>query len=208
MPSYASRVCKESAGRQSMQETPQRPQHRAEVASHIPGRLRVRLHHRSRQPHTIARLKEAIEGQEGIHGVEVNHAAGSLTVKYDPQAYQETAIWGVLQDLDVILGTTLDAPQIDAPAEGSGHSKAATTLTGALDDLDKRAAALTGHTINLRTLLPLSLAGIGAWRIWEQGLMVEMVPGWLMLWLAFDAFVKLNVLTSPTQATATDGTPG
>jgi hypothetical protein len=191
-----------------MQETPQRPQHHAEVASHIPGRLRVRLHRRSRHQHTMARLKDAIAGQEGIHGVEVNHAAGSLTVRYDPQAYQETAIWGVLQDLDVILGTTLEAPQIEAPAEGSGHSTAATTLTGALDDLDKRAAALTGHTLNLRTLFPLTLAGIGAWRIWEQGLMFEAVPGWLLLWLAFDAFVKLNVLTSPTQVTVTDGPPG
>jgi hypothetical protein len=156
----------------------------------------------------MARLKDAIEEQEGIQGVEVNHTAGSLTVKYDPQAYQETAIWGVLKDLDVILGTTLEAPQIEAPAEGGGHSKAAATLTGALDDLDKRAAALTGHTLNLRTLFPLTLAGIGAWRIWEQGLMFETVPGWLLLWLAFDAFVKLNVLTPPTQVTVTDGTPG
>src|SRR5215470_6323741 len=191
-----------------MQETPRGPQHRAEVASHIPGRLRVRLHHRSRQQHTMARLKDAIEGHKGIHGVEVNHAAGSLTVKYDPQAYQETAIWSVLQDLDVILGTVVDAPQIEAPAEESGHSTAATTLTGALDDLDKRTAALTGHTFNLRTLLPLSLAGIGAWRIWEQGFMLEMVPGWLMLWLAFDAFVKLNVLTPPPRVTDVPLPPG
>ncbi len=186
-------------------DTPRRRTHHAEVASHIPGRLRVRLHRGSRQQHTMTRLKHALEGQDGIQGVEVNHAAGSLTVKYDPQAYQETAIWGVLHDLDIILGTVIDAPQIEAPAEESGHSTAATTLTGALDDLDKRTAALTGHTLNLRTLFPLSLAGIGAWRLWEQGLMFEMVPGWLMLWLAFDAFVKLNVLTPPTRVPKTDG---
>jgi len=106
------------------------------------------------------------------------------------------------------LGTALDAPQIEAPAEGSGHSKAAATLTGALDDLDKRAAALTGHTVNLRTLFPLSLAGIGAWRIWEQGLMFEAVPGWLMLWLAFDAFVKLHPQTSTTRVPEVSGAPG
>jgi hypothetical protein len=188
-----------------MQETPRRLRHHAEVASHIPGRLRVRLHRRSRHQHTMTHLKRALEGQKGIHDVEVNHAAGSLTVKYDPQAYQETAIWGVLQDLDIILGTVIDAPQIEVPPEGNGHSKAAMTLTGALDDLDKRTAALTGHTFNLRTLFPLSLAGIGAWRLWEQGLMIEMVPGWLLLWLAFDAFVKLNVLTPPTRVTETDG---
>lgn len=191
-----------------MQDTPQRPIHHAEVASHTPGRLRVRLHRRSRQQHTMTRLKHAIEGQQGIHGVEVNHAAGSLTVKYDPQVHQGTDIWGVLQDLDIIVATALDAPQLETLAEGNGHSKAAATLTGALDDLDKRAAALTGHTLNLRTLFPLSLAGIGAWRIWEQGLMFEMVPGWLMLWLAFDAFVKLHPPTPSTRMTDTSSSPG
>ena len=40
---------------------------------------------------------------------------------------------------------------------------AAVTLAGALDDLDKRVAGLTGHTVNLRTLFPLSLAGLGVW---------------------------------------------
>src|SRR2546428_6088543 len=132
-----------------MPDRPRRPQHHAEVASHIPGRLRVRLHRRSRQQHTMARLKDAIEGQQGIHGVEVNHAAGSLTVKYDPQVHQGTDIWGVLEDLDIIVATALDAPQLEAPAEGNGHSTAAKTLTDALADLDKRVAASTGHTVNL-----------------------------------------------------------
>jgi hypothetical protein len=183
-------------------DTPQKPTHHAEVASHISGRLRVRLHRSSRQPHTMARLKDALEGQQGIHGVEVNHTAGSLTVKYDPQVHQGTDIWGVLEDLDILVATVMDAPQLEIPAEGSGHSTAAMTLTGALEDLDKRTAALTGHTLNLRTLFPLSLAGLGAWRIWEQGLMLEMVPGWLLVWLAFDAFIKLHPPTPPTRASA------
>ncbi len=191
-----------------MHDTPPRLTHQAEVASHIPGRLRVRLHRSSRQPHVMTRLKQTLEGHRGVQGVEVNHAAGSVTVKYDTQVHQGTDIFGLLEDLDVIVATVLDAPQIEAPAEGSAHSQAAVTFTGALDDLDKRAAALTGHTLNLRTLFPLSLAGIGAWRIWEQGLMLEMVPGWLMVWLAFDAFVKLNVLTPSMRVTETSGSPG
>jgi hypothetical protein len=188
-------------------DTPQKPTHHAEVASHIPGRLRVRLHHRSRQRHVMTQLKDSLEGQQGIHGVEVNHAAGSLTVKYDPQVHQGTDIWGVLEDLDIIAATVMDAPQLEAPAEGNGHSTAAKTLTDALDDLDQRVAASTGHTVNLRTLVPLSLAGIGAWRIWEQGLMLEMVPGWLLVWLAFDAFIKLHPPTPPTRASEAGASP-
>jgi copper chaperone CopZ len=154
----------------------------------------------------MTRLKQALEAQQGVHGVEVNHAAGSVTVKYDAQIYGETGIFGLLEDLDALVGTMLDAPHLEeAPTEGNGHSKAAVTLAGALDDLDKHVAGLTGHTVNLRTLFPLGLAGLGVWRIMENGLMAEMVPGWLLVWLAFDAFVKLHPPAMPARATETSG---
>jgi hypothetical protein len=187
-----------------MPDTPPQTIHHAAVASHIPGRLRVRLHRRSRHSHTMTRLKQAIEAQPGVHAVEVSHAAGSVTVKYDTQTHGEMGIFSLLEDLDVIVGTAIDAPHIEeAPPEENGHSKAAVTLAGALDDLDKRVAEFTGHTVNLRTLFPLGLAGVGVGRIVENGLMAEMVPGWLLLWLAFDAFVKLHPPAPHVTVTAT-----
>ena len=183
-----------------MPDTPSQSTHYAEVASHIPGRLRVRLHRHSRHLHAMMQLKKTIEEHQGVHGVEVNHVAGSLTVKYDEQTHGGTGIFDLLEELDVIVGTVMDAPQIEEPTEGNGHSKAAATLAGTLDDLDKRMAEFTGHTVNLRTLFPLSLAGLGVWRIMESGLMFEMVPGWLLLWLAFDSFVKLHPPARPVRA--------
>src|SRR5262245_42010163 len=122
-----------------MPDTPPRPSHHAHhatVASHIPGRLRVRLHHRSRHPHTMIQLQQTIAAQTGVQAVEVNHAAGSVTVKYDMQTHGETGIFGLLEDLDVIIGTAIDAPHIEeASTAGNGPSKAAATLAGALDDL-------------------------------------------------------------------------
>src|SRR4029453_5853783 len=166
-----------------MLDTPPQSTLHAEVASHIPGRLRVRLHRRSRHPHVMMQLKKTIEERQGVHGGEVNHAAGSITVKYDEQTHGGMGIFDLLEDLDVIVGTAMDAPQIEDPTEGDGHSKTAVTLAGALDDLDKRVAGLTGHTVNLRTLFPLSLAGLGVWRLVENGLMAGMVPGWPLFWL-------------------------
>jgi hypothetical protein len=129
----------------------------------------------------------------------VNHTAGSVTVKYDPQVHSGTDILGLLGDLDVIVATVMDAPHLDVPDAGGTQSTAGLTLAGALDDLDRRVLGLTGHTVNFRTLFPLSLAGVGVWRIWEQGLMIEMVPGWLLVWLAFDAFVKFHLPTQPAR---------
>src|SRR5207253_536769 len=87
--------------RNTMPDTPPPSTHHAEVASHIPGRLRVRLHRRSRHPHVMMQLKKTIEEHQGIHGVEVNHAAGSITVKYDEQTHGGPGIFDVLEDLEV-----------------------------------------------------------------------------------------------------------
>src|SRR5215831_3105572 len=111
-----------------MPDTPSRSTHHAEVASHIPGRLRVRLHRHSRHRHVMMQLKKTIEEQQGVHGVEVNHAAGSITVKYNEQTHEGIGIFGLLEDLDVIVGTVMDASRIEEPTEGDGYSKAAMTL--------------------------------------------------------------------------------
>jgi hypothetical protein len=61
----------------------------------------------------------------------------------------------------------------------------------ALDDLDRRVLALTGHALGLRVLFPFGLAGLGLVLTLENGVGLGTLPGWLPLWLAFDAFVKL-----------------
>jgi hypothetical protein len=131
---------------------------------------------------------------------------------YDAQTHPGSGILGVLEDLDVIVGTVLDVPHIEGPAEGRGYSKAAITLAGALDDLDRRISVLTGHTLDLRILFPLSVVGAGVWQIMVSGLMLETLPGWLLVWLGFDIFLKLHpstpaVLPSPAAASTREAAP-
>jgi Heavy metal associated domain 2 len=177
-------------------DLPPLPSQYGDVASHIPGRLRMRFPQRHRRTHHMAQLKQGLERRQGITDVAVNQAAGSVTVQYDVQVYPGADILGVLQDLHVIVGTVLGAPHLEAPADGPGSLPGATTFTGALEDLDQRVAALTGHPLSLRTLVPLSLVGWGLWRSWQQGLGLGTVPGWLLLWLGFDAFMKLHPATA------------
>ena len=180
-----------------MEDTPP-PRHHAEVASDIPGRLRVRFPRQSRP--VLTDLQQPLAGMHGIQGVAVNHAAGSLTVTYDLQVHKRTDIVDILRDLDVLLATVLQAPQLDAPLAAEPPAPGALTVADVLDDLDQRVAGLTGYPVHLRTLVPLSLVGVGAWRSWVQGLGLEMIPGWLLLWLGFDAFVKLHLLAPPRRA--------
>jgi len=158
----------------------------------------VRLHRKSRQPHILHRLKAELSAQPGVYQVDLREAAGSVTVNYDPQQHSMTGILGLLEDLDVVVGAVMEVPHIESAEEG-GHSKAALTLTGALDDLNRRLAMLTGNIVDLRVLFPLSLVGVGLWQIRKQGFMLEILPGWLLVWLGFDAFLKLHA-QHPTQA--------
>jgi hypothetical protein len=178
-----------------MSEPKPRTVHHAEIASHIPGRLRVRLHRKSRQPQVLHRLKHELARRPGVQGVKVNPAAGSVTVTYDAQQHPGTGILDLLEDLDVLVGTVVGVPHEEGPGAEEGRSKAALTLAGALDDLDRRLRAFTGYTFDLRVLFPLSLVGTGLWQIRKQGLMLETLPGWLLVWLGVDAFLKLHAPT-------------
>jgi hypothetical protein len=148
----------------------QQPIRHAEIASHIPGRLRVRLDRASRQPQVLHGLKEELAGCPGVHGVAVNPGAGSLTIQYDAHRYSGTGIFGVLEDLDVLVAAVLGAPRLEGPAEGRGPSQAALTVVEALDDRDRRLYMLTGHALNLRVLFPLGLAGLGVGLTIKNGL--------------------------------------
>jgi hypothetical protein len=123
--------------------------------------------------------------------VDVNHAAGSITIGYDPQQHSATSILHVLEDLDVIVGTALDVPHLEERTEAGG-SGPTLSLAGALDDLNQQWAAWTGNAIDLRMLFPLGLVGLGLWQIRNRGLMLELLPGWLLVWLGVDAWLKLS----------------
>ena len=163
--------------------------HYAEVASHVPGRLRIRLHPDSRKPQVTEQIKNTLEGQHGVHEVAVNHLTGSIAVKYDAAVHEHTGILKVLEDIDVIVGTLRDPSKIEEAFNERGHSEVASTFTGAIDDLDNRIYELTGRKVDLKVLFPLALAGLGVWQFMTYGLTIE---GFLLIWFAIDSFLRLH----------------
>jgi len=83
------------------------------------------------------------------------------------------------------------------------------SVTEAIDDLDQYLHETMGVRVNLRMAVPLGLLAIGVWSVAKRGLMIDSVPGWVFLWLAFDTFVKLHwhpeLLTPGTAAIPTGG---
>ncbi|HUL13390.1 MAG TPA: hypothetical protein VLU73_14640 [Methylococcaceae bacterium] len=165
---------------------------KARVASHVPGRIRLKLHSDSRDRETMEAMQHKLKSLEGIHDVRLNHDCGSVTVHYDKGRHSMAGILGFLEDLDVVVESIGHLPAVGEngdSAEGNGHTP---EFLIAINDLNRRIRQTTRLPINLKLVLPLAFVGAGIWSIGRRGLMIESVPGWLFMWLAFDIFVKLH----------------
>jgi len=173
-----------------MNQKKKRPQHKARIASDIPGRMRIKLRAEGRQPVFMNGLKEKMSARDGMNRVRSNSTTGSLTFDYDRDKLTRDGILAFLEELDVVAGEITPAFSGDAPE----HKDAGTPLTflQAVEDLNMRIRRTTGADINLKLALPLVFASMGVWAIGKQGLRITMVPGWVFLWMAFDMFVRLH----------------
>jgi Heavy metal associated domain 2 len=150
-------------------------QHNAHVASHIPGRLRIKLHPGSRTSEDLQQIKEKIGSRAGINGIRSNPDAGSLMVRYDRDRFDKEKIFEVLRDADVVLA---DLAGMKTP--------------GGMDFNEAIESLGTRTGIDLKKTIPLAFVAAGLWSFARSGLMIESVPGWFFFWLALDSFVKLH----------------
>ncbi|MFM2007854.1 MAG: hypothetical protein RLZZ09_3509 [Pseudomonadota bacterium] len=169
------------------------------LKSHVPGRIRFKLHPAHREPGVAHDLQGKLAAMGGIHDVRVNAANGSVTVSYDHARHSMAGILGILEDLDVMVESIGHLPEIDV--NGAAGPAIQPQFQIAIDDLTQRIKGATGVSLNLRAGLPLAFLAAGIWSIARRGLMIERVPGWLFLWFAFDLFVKLNSFASEEKPT-------
>ena len=169
----------------------------AQVKSHVPGRLRFKLHHESRDPETLEGIQRTLKTMQGIDEVRVNSANGSVTVNYDHAHHSMSGILCVLEDLDVLVESIGHLPSVGDSNNANGATRPEFLV--AIDELNRLIRQKTALPINLKLLLPLSFLGAGIWSIGRRGLMIESVPGWLFLWFAFDMFVKLHPVKHPQE---------
>ena len=56
------------------------------VASHVPGRIRFKLHSQNRDKETMEGIRRNLEVREGIFDVRLNPTCGSVTVHYESRS--------------------------------------------------------------------------------------------------------------------------
>ncbi|MEL7156038.1 MAG: HMA2 domain-containing protein [Actinomycetota bacterium] len=147
----------------------------ARIVSRTPGRVRLRIPPEHRHPEHLERIQAELEQRPGVEAVRANPRTGSVLVTgADDDA--------IIDDLDEI-GNVLSLGMGGSEVEGL-----ATRLGSTIARLNQRLYAATGENYHLGTVLPGSMAVVGFWQTLRNGLGLELVPGPLMLWLAWDVY--------------------
>lgn len=187
-----------SEGAEGMTRPAEPHRHRASLVSAVPGRIRVRLarHGKSRDPGVMDAIRSRLAQREGLNAVRVNPANGSVTIDYDHHRHSLSGLLGLLEDVDIAIDSVGKMARFKLDEEAGPEQSG--SFIAAVEALNRSLRSATGLPIDLKTLLPLSFAGAGLWSILRSGLMIEKIPGWILLWLAFDIFVKLHPIERKT----------
>jgi hypothetical protein len=162
------------------------------VASHTPGRLRVRIKRNRQQPEQLQTVKRVLEQHLGHGRVQVSDTTHSVLVNYDRHVHSSNDMMSLLRDVGVIVTETARALGEDVPDVAGGRSTTSESIVAALSDLDQRLSRWTGRQLDLKLLFPLTLGGIGVLQLARRGLGLSDVPAYVLLWYAFDSFWKFH----------------
>lgn len=151
------------------------------IVSKTPGRLRLRVARKHRQPEEMQRIAHILEAQPNVSQVRTNISQGSIVIKHDDKDESWENLVGTLIDLGVIFGDIAE-----------GKSDVAMDVSGAVVDLNKRVEQATNGAVDLRLLFPFGLSILAVRQLMKQGLQIEIIPWYVLAWYAFDSFIKLH----------------
>ncbi len=151
------------------------------IVSNTPRRLRLRVATDHRQPQEMQRIASSLEAQPNIIQVRTNISHGSIVINHEGKDESLKNVVATLIDLGIIFTDITE-----------GQSEAATGITNAIINLNKRVERVTNGEIDLRVLFPLGLSMLAIRQLFVKGLQFEAIPWYVLAWYAFDSFMKLH----------------
>ena len=189
--------------------------HRAQVAHHTKGRLRLRVPSAKGDTAALEEIRNSLSPIFGVREVIVNEAIGTITVHYDPNLHVDfqkhlNEAGGSHQDRLHVPPPAPPVSEVDEAMEMlekeaeflSSHSHSAKVLFDLLRKFDVGLKRATGNNIDLKVLAPLGLA---AYAFIEMGFEAA-TPVWLTLGVfSFNHFVTLHTQAPTTHPDASHG---
>ncbi|MEA5572683.1 HMA2 domain-containing protein [Calothrix sp. UHCC 0171] len=156
-----------------------------QVLSITPGRIRLKVSHKQRQPEIMAEIVSALKAFfPQIQEVKTNPQIGSITLYYEGEIHSFADILTELNDFGIIVN--------DTSSISPGKSQAAAAVTSAMGYLNQRVKQTTNDYVDLRVLFSsfLALLALRQWLV--KGPSLKAAPWYVLAWYAFDSFMKLN----------------
>lgn len=159
---------------------------KAHVVHHIPGRVRLRVPSRRRQPAFFHDVKKRLEGLDSVSSVSVNPTSGSVLIRYQGQIEQvlaQAATVGLVELLEV----TTDLPFLEPIAE---------QLISRLGDIDQTISKRTQGALDGRSALLAGFLVAAIVQAFRGSLLGPAIP---LLWYATQAMGS-SLPSRPQQA--------
>ncbi len=154
------------------------------------GRIRMRMDKEHRSPEQMAQLKAQLEQDERVSDVAINQRTGSVTVRHATEHDGHAILHKAFKEAELITEVVLEVEPMDEEGEGEGgggQAKLDQQIADLMVKVDQAIYRRTGGKLHARgRVVPLSIAGLGVAQIVAYGISLEMLPGPVLLWLAFD----------------------
>ena len=164
------------------------------VRHHLPERTRLRVPRSYRHPEVIENIEKGIQELESVKRVETNSKTGSILVHHEASP-------NIISDLHRVLSEraegALDEMLEPVTAENEEVSILATLIGQTARKANRRFTMYTGNKVDLRTLLPLILTGVGLSRAASVERWWLDVPPYLFFYWAYDAFLRFHLHKMP-----------
>jgi hypothetical protein len=161
-----------------------------------PRRFRLKVPRGDRTPETMAGIRRRLESTPGVTRADVNPDTGSVLVHHDVNAAFEDLLERAGLSENVLLAAV--PPRLRHAVRGEA-SRAAAGVTDWFFAADARLARATGGWLDLKMAIPIGLFSAAAWRSAAEGAAFLEIPPYILLWYAFDSFMKFHQPTLERQ---------
>jgi copper chaperone CopZ len=142
----------------------------------LPGRVRFEVPVLAGRQTAAKQLETKLGGLQGVQSIRVTPAIGTITITFDQAQLQAELLVAAIVRL---LG-------LEKEMEKAPQSTAAREIRATATALDRAVFDQTRGMLDLRTAVPLALAGLGAYRLLtRQG--AALPTGATLLWWAYSA---------------------
>jgi hypothetical protein len=163
------------------------------VASFIPGRVRLKSPQLRSDASLGPRIAEALGDVRAVTDVSVNARTGSVLVHYDEDQLEDLPS---LLDRAESLGLVPDGADLSRLKSTVSARRNGTTarrdfsaeVRSVFRSMNRSVDTATGGALDLKGLLPLSLVGMGTYRL-LRGTATQPLPWFNYFWFAFSIFV-------------------